>query len=146
MNKKWRASVVRFAVMVFAVVGLFVINAGVVLAGCNLVCEGDFFIDDSETAADLRALSGCSSVTGNLTVMHSSLTSLQGLECLTYVSGNLIIDDNDALTSLDGLASLESVGDYLWIGSNHELCTSAAELLIDQLRDVGAIFITSNRD
>ena len=98
-----------FAIVVFVALGLFILNPAIAVSDCNLVCEGDYVIDDIDTVADLEALSGCTSVTGDLWIEDSLLNSLEGLECLTRVDGYLGID-SDSLTSLAGLDKLKSVG------------------------------------
>lgn len=81
----------------------------------NAVFEGDITI---ETASDIERLSGCERVTGNLTVQSPSLTSLEGLEALRLVDGDLEIeiatregrpDANFELKSLSGLDGLTCV-------------------------------------
>ncbi len=64
------------------------------LATCGTDCcaggvmEGDYNINSTE---NLTALSGYSSVTGNLTIEAPDLTDLNGLECLEEIGGNLYI-------------------------------------------------------
>ena len=164
--------------------------------GCppELVWDGSYGIN---TQADLDTLSGYTAITGNLSIVDTSLTSLEGLECLNHVGGNLYIDNNDSLTNLEGLNNLTSVGglyiryndsltsleglnnltsvggslyivfnDSLtsleglsrlcFIGQNfkieenHELCTSSAEALRDQVLNCdgigGDINISGNKD
>ena len=128
-----------FVIVVFNALWLMLFNPAFAAPDCNVVCEGHYVIDGIDTAADLEALEGCKSVTGNLQVTDSPLTSLEGLECLTHVGGYLYIDDNDSLTSLEGLEKLKSVGAELYICANDELCTSLALALRDQLLDAGGI-------
>jgi len=117
---KRNASKTLLAVLVIVVLGLFILNPGLVIADCGLVCEGNYVIDNIDTAGDLEALSGCTSITGDLAVVNPPLTTLEGLECLTYVEGDVEFVWNDSLTNLRGLESLESVG-TLWINFNSSL-------------------------
>lgn len=55
-------------------------------------------------------------VTGSVVLDATSLTNLDGLSCLTAISGDLYIRSNADLTSITGLANLESVGGNLSIG------------------------------
>jgi hypothetical protein len=110
-----------FAMVVFVTLALFIVNPAVAVSDCNIVCEGSFVIDDIDTAADLEALSDCTTVTGDLAIEYSPLTSLEKLECLAHVGGRLDIKLNESLTSLAGLESLESVGGRLDIEHNDSL-------------------------
>ena len=116
------------------------------MSDCNIVCEGSFVTDDIHTAANLEALSGCTTVTGDISIEYSPLTSLEGLECLAHVGGRLDIKLNDSLTSLAGLNNLKSVGGNLGIWYNGKLCTSWAEALRDRLLDSGGWWIYTHFD
>jgi hypothetical protein len=59
---------------------------------------------------------------------------MPGLEGLTSIGGNLLIDNNDALTSLAGLDNLNSVGEGLRIYSNDSLTSLSA---LENLTSVG---------
>ncbi|UCF01989.1 MAG: hypothetical protein JSV14_16815 [Deltaproteobacteria bacterium] len=155
------ASKTSLAIVVLVALELFILNPAVAVSDCNIVCEGSFVIDDIDTAADLEALSGCTTVTGDISIEYSPLTSLEGLECLAHVGGRLDIKLNDSLTSLAGLESVEAVGGELGISVNRsltslaglnnlksvggrlviwynrKLCTSWAEALRDRLLDSG---------
>jgi hypothetical protein len=121
-------------IVVFVTLQLFILNPAVAVSDCNIVCEGSFVIDDIETAADLEALSGCTTVTGDLSIEYSPLTSLEGLECLAHVGGRLDIKLNESLTSLIGLESVEYVGGDLGISVNRSLTSLAG---LNNLESVG---------
>ena len=121
-------------IVVFATPQLFILNSAVAGSDCNIVCQGSFVIDEIETAADLEALSGCTTVTGDLSIEYSPLTSLEGLECLAHVGGRLDIKLNESLTSLIGLESLEYVGGGLGISVNRSLTSFAG---LNNLQSVG---------
>ena len=131
------ASKTSLAIVVLVALELFILNPAVAVSDCNIVCEGSFVIDDIDTAADLEALSGCTTVTGDISIEYSPLTNLEGLVCLAHVGGRLDIKLNNSLTSLAGLKSVESVGGELGIWYNRKLCTSWAEALRDRLLDSG---------
>jgi len=102
----------------------------------------------------------------------SALTSLNGLESLTYVSrylsienndalsdmtglegltevGNLYIWENDALTSLEGLAGITNIRGRLAIFDNPALPTCLAEELAYDIigaENIGSISIHDNSD
>ncbi len=68
------------------------------------------------------------------------LTSLDGLERLTTVSGDLYLQNNDVLTSLEGLRALESVGEDLDIAFG-----MMADLTgLENLREVGGSFAVTD--
>ncbi len=81
----------------------------------DLVWPGDFRILGAD---DLAALSGYTSIRGSLIIMGTSLASLEGLECLFHISGNLDIRDNGSLADLKGLENLKTVGGFLRIGDS----------------------------
>jgi hypothetical protein len=85
---------------------------------CGGVMEGDYEIHNT---ADLLDLSGYAEITGNLVIDSTSLSSIDGLECLIRVGGDLIISDNDSLDDITGLASLARVDGDLTISGNAAL-------------------------
>jgi hypothetical protein len=138
-----------FAILVFIALGFFISKQAFAEPSCNLVCDGNYMIDDIDTADDLEALSGCKSIIGNLSISGTLLTGLEGLECLTHIGGYLRIADNDSLTSLAGLENLKTVAANLVIVRNYDLCTSFAEALRDRVIDTGGIgapiYISGNK-
>ena len=121
-------------IVVFVTLQLFILKPAVAVSDCNIVCEGSFVIDEIDTAADLEVLSGCTTVTGDLSIEYSPLTSLAGLECLAHVGGRLDIKLNESLTSLIGLESVEYVGGDLGISVNRFLTSLAG---LNNLESVG---------
>jgi hypothetical protein len=81
----------------------------------------------NQAEVDALSVTKCTTVTGNLVISGSSITSLEGLFNLTSVGGHLFIKDNVALTNppgltnLDGLSSLTSVGGDLHIDELYAL-------------------------
>ena len=63
-----------------------------------------------QAEVDALGATGCDRVSGNLTIIYSTITNLDGLANITSVGGNLYFVENVALTNLDGLANLTSVG------------------------------------
>jgi hypothetical protein len=80
--------------------------------------DGDYSITD---AASLEALAGYTRVNGIMTMVSTELGSVDGLECLREVNGDLIIVGNAALTSLSGLSGLMSTGGKLRVSGNAAL-------------------------
>ncbi len=68
---------------------------------------------------------------------NPSLTSLQGLEQITFV-GNLQVDRNDALVDL-GLTGLNRVRDSFVIRDNTQLCNYRVTGLQDQVMSGGGV-------
>ncbi len=86
-----------------------------VYPNCNEI-EGNVTIMGS-SITNLDGLSMVSSIGGGLSIRsNSSLTSLTGLEGVTSIGVGLEIRDNAVLISLTGLESLASIGGYLKIG------------------------------
>ncbi|MGD8437112.1 MAG: hypothetical protein PVJ70_05670, partial [Syntrophobacterales bacterium] len=95
------------AIVVLVTLQFFTVNPAVAASDHTIVCQGSFVIDEIDTAADLEALSDCTTVTGDLSIEYLSLTSLEALKCLAHVGGNLEIEHNESLTSLVGLESVQ---------------------------------------
>ena len=110
---------------------IFLLNllaAAAVAAGCSddtdpVECNLGEYSGDFETGtqSDIAALTGYTSITGDMNIHESSSTDLSELICLTSVGGDLSLEDNAALTSLDGLSNVTSVGVDLEIAGNHVL-------------------------
>ena len=128
------------------------------------VYSGDFSITN---ASDLDALSGYTSISGNLTIDGTSLTNLDGLECLLAIGGYLHVgdntqlndlhglqnlstvnqrvtfDNNDGLTNLDGLESLTEIGEALVIKDNSSLVNIDG---LSQVTNIGLDLYIYNND
>jgi hypothetical protein len=65
----------------------------------------------------LLPLAGVTSV-GELGIDITSLATIQGLESLTEVRGNLAITENDLLVSLEGLSQVQSIDGGFVVGAN----------------------------
>jgi hypothetical protein len=98
---------------------------------------GDLYIYIDETTS-LEGLESIATIGGNLYIMNiNSLKNLSGLDNLTSVGGNMIISGNDDLTDLSGLESLTSVGGDSKIGNNDSLTS----LGMAGLQKIGGNFI-----
>lgn len=106
-----------------------------------VIYEGDIKVDDISDLAVLEGLTGINgnlviqniselatpfpiileSISGNLDIVETGLTSLNKLENITSIGGELYIKDNAALTSLSGLENITSVGGHLTIAGNASL-------------------------
>jgi hypothetical protein len=129
-----------------------------------VVCEGDYYVIDS--ASDL-ALSTCTTVTGNLTVLayagprvsfpvlgsvggyfaiigNTLLTSLE-VPLLASVGGDFVVRANGLLTSLE-LPVLAWVGGAFLIQDNTALPTCQAAALGAQLTTYSGATISGNDD
>jgi hypothetical protein len=97
------------------------------------VCEGDYIIDDNDTSGDIVVLSGCTEITGSLHIIETHLTNLSGLENITSVGGDLLINNNTALTNLCGLYNLSLDGCEFVITNNPVLSMNTAYELAEQV-------------
>ena len=85
----------------------------------NLTIMGDSWYSEIE---DLSELENIESILGDLNINFNGLTSLEGLNNLTQIAGDLIIIDNPMLTSIEALSSLESINNHaINIQGNTEL-------------------------
>ena len=88
--------------------------------GCDSVV-GDLYVVDS-WITNLDGLANITSVGGTLNIEgNTDLTSIDGLANLVTVEGNLNIESNPALTNIDGLANLASVEGDLRLHGNQSL-------------------------
>jgi len=94
----------------------------------------------SQADVDALAMSGCTSVVGDLSIQGANINNLTGLANLTSIGGSLVISNNSILTNLDGLSNITSVGASINIGVNGVLTnlnglsgiTSVPEYLVIQ--------------
>ena len=91
-----KVSKTLFGIVVVFILTNFVTNPVHAKKECEeLVWEGDYEI---QSLGELEVISGYTKVTGNLSIMLSDLTSLEGLECLSEIGGDLSIENNEFLT------------------------------------------------
>jgi hypothetical protein len=113
--------------------------------GCTEI-EGDLKIEGDDIN-NLLGLSVLTSIGGDLIIgpdnyWEPALTSLSGLNNLTEVAGNMIIESNPVLQSLTGLEGLTNIGGRLEIESNDALTSLNG---MDNLSSIGgALFISGN--
>ena len=97
--------------------------------GCMEI-EGDVIIEESYSGAilNLSGLNVITSIGGNLVIENNNgLSHLAGLENLISIGKNLDISINNSLTSIAGLGNLTSVGgDDIFIYGNNSLLSISA--------------------
>ena len=82
------------------------------------VLHGDYTIQNNW---DIAAIDGVTEITGDLYIEGSTLRTLEGLESLTTVGGDLEVYQCQELNSLVGLDNLTTVGEYFSIQFNYPL-------------------------
>jgi len=86
----------------------------------------------------------CTQIDGNVEILGSGITNLNGLNVLTSIGGYLVISGIDNLISLTGLNSLTYIGDFFWIDTNPVLTNLTG---LDNLTFIGGDFsINWNND
>lgn len=80
-------------------------------------------------------------IDGNVKINGSSLTNLSVLADVVEITGNLDIENNDALASLTGTEELASVDGYIWVGYNDVLTSVDG---FPSLNSVGDLIIEEN--
>jgi hypothetical protein len=106
---------------------------------CYRRIEGNLTISGSGMV-NLLALSNLEEVTGNVTIQNTRLKNLNGLNGLKTIGGSLAIKANNAvekLSSLDGLESLSYVGKDLQVYFNFKLTDCCA--ILDLINTPGAV-------
>jgi hypothetical protein len=87
--------------------------------GIELLClpyGNYYFLNQSEIDNFQTNYPGCSELIGYVEIGGSNITNLQGLNEVTTIHGNIMINNNDSLTSLSGLNSLNFIEGHLSIG------------------------------
>jgi hypothetical protein len=94
-------------------------------------CEGDFTVGGFRTEQQIKALGGCTSVTGNVSIEGTALGDLDFLDGLRRVDGYLWIggyesrggfeEQNPDLENIRGLRDLTEVGGQFWINDSTAL-------------------------
>ncbi|GAP42979.1 protein containing Por secretion system C-terminal sorting domain [Lentimicrobium saccharophilum] len=102
----------------------------------------------NQSLVSLTGLEGLSNIGGDLVILQNYvLTSLTGLEGLTSIVGSLVIGNyfgsNPSLSSLEGLDNVISVGGDLFIGYNYALTSLSG---LDNLITIGGLLSISAND
>ncbi len=108
-----------------------------------------------ETQADIDALAGYTGIGnadesyGEFVIANTTLTNLEGLQCLTWIGGGLEVYDNPVLESRAGLCSVTSVGNQLILDNNDALeslhgLNNVAEVCATDDIEEGGVVIESN--
>ena len=105
--------------------------------GCDTITG---YLYASGNVTSLSALSGLTSIGGDLLIISTDLADLDGLEGLVHIGGDVVIRDNAALTNLDGLANITSVDGDLFVEYNEALSS------LSGLRNLLAGAYTGNID
>jgi len=95
-----------------------------------------------KSAADLRRIAGCTTISGNLVVDSASISGFRGLEALSTITGSLLVSDNAELTSFVGLNALTALGGDLRISYNKQLVEVDALAGLTQI--AGSVQIRAN--
>jgi hypothetical protein len=67
----------------------------------------------------------CTQIDGSVLICGYNITNLDGLNVLTSIGGNLLVECNEALTDIQGLANLTSIGGTLCFNGNMVLSSLA---------------------
>ncbi len=101
--------------------------------GINLVVDVPNAI--VKTSDDITALDGFVRIAGDLLIEDTDLASLDGLQQLETVGGNVVIQRNAALTRIDALSALAAIDGSLFVGVNGQLSSLVG---LENLESVGA--------
>jgi hypothetical protein len=109
------------------------------------IITGNVIIRGGTSITNLYGLSGITKINGNLIIggfdslndegqlvnnKNQALISLEGLNALTEVGENVVIQNNSVLTSLDGLNALTTIGKDLIIG-DHKRYNSPNNIILN---------------
>jgi len=123
-----------------------------------VICDDDFVILNQE---DMATLKGCTVIEGTLrigaapikgkvpvgwfgTPAGTKLRNLDGLFSLVEVSGDLVINYNDALTNIAGVSNLTTVGGYLSLHSNDTLTNIDGLSNLTSVGGYGELYLHNN--
>ena len=108
------------------------------LIGLNVLTSiwGRLRFYDCDVLSSLEGLENITFIGGDLDIYGSSdvLTNLTGLDNLTTIGGGLIVNQTDALTSLTGLENVTTIQGYLQVSGNESLINLTG---LDNLISVG---------
>jgi hypothetical protein len=105
---------------------------------------GVYEIEYENTDAAIANLENIECISGSLSISHTMLDSLSGLDSLKKITGSLYIWDNAALASLNGLNNLTSVVEDLTIRENGALPQCIVDEFAAGVTFTGTPFITPN--
>ncbi|MCP4679599.1 MAG: hypothetical protein GY854_29725, partial [Deltaproteobacteria bacterium] len=91
--------------------------------------DGDFVVDDLDTAGDLAQLEDKWCITGQLAIQDTTLTDLSALSGLQKVRGTLDLRRNNSLVDLSGLTNLQEIN-TLYVSGNDSLSSLAGMPLL----------------
>ncbi|HEB31216.1 MAG TPA: hypothetical protein ENI15_10140, partial [Spirochaetes bacterium] len=111
------------------------------LTNMGNVWRGDFIVEDMD---DLEFISRYDSIIGDLSIKDTSLTDLDPLENLTRVDGSLSIRYNSSLASISGLNSLTFIGEELVIQGNSSLIIKDEVEAFAKLSSLGSLKVWIN--
>lgn len=89
-------------------------------------------------------MAGYTALKGDIHIEGSSVTTLEGLECLKSISGDLTIS-NTRIENLTGLENLTNVGGKLKISRNSKLCQDLAMDFSNRVVAMGTVTVTGNK-
>ena len=107
---------------------------------CEII-PGDLIIDGNDIT-NLRELDHIRGILGNLEIRSSGLNTLNGLNQLVQVEGNVTIENCSQLASLEGLGSLQQIGQRFEL-INNDLLLSIFGLA--SIKSIFTIYIADNQ-
>ncbi|RLD51636.1 MAG: hypothetical protein DRJ05_18205, partial [Bacteroidetes bacterium] len=110
--------------------------------------DGITFTDQQQIDDFQTDYPGCTEIEGDVEINGSDITNLNGLNVVTAISGELLIENNSSLLDLTGLENLASIGWDLVIGSGYQDYQALTSLSgLDNLTSIGgSLFINKNDD
>jgi len=103
--------------------------------------EGNVTIGNDGYLTDINSLNGLNVVTsigGDLHIItNENLTSFSGLDALEYIGGKFTIEDNDAITDFTGFGSLVTIDGDFYIVENDNLSNFSG---MNSLTNINGVF------
>jgi hypothetical protein len=122
-------------------------NATCTGAGTGVSCDDDQGIFDNsiriDDVSDLDRLVGYTEVTGRIEIIGSGITNLEGLNDITTIGLDLIIEDCPDLTDISALSNLTTIGEDLFLLRNHALTSLTG---LENLESVGEYLTIQRHD
>lgn len=105
---------------------------------------GDFILNEFQNGlTDLTALSNLLEIGGSLEIYLRGISTLEGLENLSFIGNNLRVDSTLLLFDLDPLVGLETIGGSLQIEKNESLFSIGGMTSLQQIE--GDVSIVNNQ-
>ncbi len=116
----------------------------------NCLGADDYWLTTQEEIDDFKTNNGCINTVDNLIIglpfqtnVTSNIKTIDNLDCLEFITGHLVVENNDSLSSLSGLDDVKSIAKSFRFNENKRVKNFTP---LDQVTSVGGNFQIINND